>query len=72
MANADMVWAATPGLTANSLASSGRMESHARIDIMLAKAAKPTSTKALVLAFKGLDSRGLTSRAVERVKEGVP
>jgi hypothetical protein len=39
---------------------------------MLAKAAKPTSTKALVLAFKGLDSRGLTSRAVERVKEGVP
>jgi hypothetical protein len=39
---------------------------------MLAKAAKPTSTKALVLAFKVLDSRGLTSRAVERVKEGVP
>jgi hypothetical protein len=48
------------------------------MDIMLAKAAKPTSTKALVLAFKELDSRGLTSRAsrtsgaVERVKKGIP
>ena len=81
MANADMVWAATPGLTANSLASSGRIESHARIDIMLAKAATPTSTKALVLAFKELDSSGLTFRAsgasgasgaVERVKKGIP
>jgi hypothetical protein len=42
---------------------------------MLAKAAKPTSTKALVLAFKELDSRGLTFRAsgaVERVKERFP
>jgi hypothetical protein len=64
-------------VTANSLASSGRMESHARIDIMLAKAAKPTSTKALLLALRGLDSRGLTSGAsavsgvVEGVNEGV-
>jgi hypothetical protein len=45
---------------------------------MLAKAATPTSTKALVLAFKELDSRGLTFRAsgasgaVERVKERFP
>jgi ATP-dependent DNA helicase RecG len=34
MANPDMVWAAAPGLTANSLAKSGRIESQARIDIM--------------------------------------
>jgi len=45
---------------------------------MLAKAAKPTSTKALVLACKELDSRGLAfgasgaSGAVERVKERFP
>jgi hypothetical protein len=45
---------------------------------MLAKAAKPTSTKAIVLAFKELDSRELTFRAsgasgaVERVKERFP
>jgi hypothetical protein len=48
---------------------------------MLAKAAQPTSTTALVLAFKELDSSGLTFRAsgasgasgaVERVKKGIP
>jgi len=38
-----MVCAATPLLTLNSAASSGRIESHARIEAMLANAAKATS-----------------------------